>query len=73
MLYVAYSISQQRAPLKSKDLERVTQPVLIIQVGPISNDTVRPILMNNKGREVAIVASEVCAATGRELGQCPTN
>ena len=73
MLYVAYSISQQRAPLKSKDLERVTQPVLIIQVGPISNDTVEPFLMNNEGREVTIVPSEVCAATGRKLGQCPTN
>ena len=31
--YVAYGVSWQRVPLKSKDLERITQPVLVIQVG----------------------------------------
>ena len=73
MLYTAYGVSPQRAPLQGKDLERITQPVLIIQVGPMFNDTVEPILMANKGREIAVVASEVRATTSREPGQCPTN
>lgn len=66
-------VPQQRAPLKGKDLARITQPVLIIQVGLIFKYAFEHILMSIEGRKVTVVASEICGATGGELDQCPTN